>query len=113
MSKYRNKKVRVDGFLFDSLMEHQRYVQLKLMRDAGVIHDLHVHPVFKLQEKFYSYTQQKYIRPITYTADFSYNEDGKVVVEDVKGVKTAVFNLKRRIFEYRFPSVLFKVVEQI
>lgn len=113
MMKYRNQKVVDDGITFDSKMEHRRYVQLKMMQKSGVIADLHVHPTFKLQPGYYSNSQQKKILPITYTADYSYLEDGKVVVEDVKGFKTAAFNLKRRMLEYLYPSILFKVIEDV
>jgi hypothetical protein len=37
MSKYRNKKVLVDGVAFDSKKEAKRYRELKLMEDAGMI----------------------------------------------------------------------------
>jgi hypothetical protein len=113
MRKYHNHKVIDDEITFDSLMEHRRYVQLKMMQKAGAILDLHVHPTFKLQPAYYSNSQRKKIQAITYTADYSYLEDGKVVVEDVKGFKTAVFNLKRRMLEYLYPNILFKVVEDV
>lgn len=102
-----------DGIQFDSLMEHKRYLQLKLLLKAGVILDLHIHPKFKLQPKFYSTSQRKNIAAIIFTADFSYLEDGQVIVEDVKGVKTVAFNLKRRIFEYHYPNILFRVIESV
>lgn len=113
MSKYKSKKVKHDGFLFDSMMEHRRYLELKLLCSAKVITDLHVHPIFKLQDKFYSNSQKKNIQAITYTADFSYLENGEIVVEDVKGFRTAAFNLKRRIFEHQYPTILFRVIEKV
>jgi hypothetical protein len=113
VAKYHNRYVVDDGIRFDSLMEHRRYQELKLLIKAGVIMDLHVHPKFMLQEKYFSHSQRKNIQAITYTGDFSYLENGKIVVEDVKGIKTAVFNLKRRIFEYYFPNILFRVVEKV
>jgi hypothetical protein len=102
-----------DGFVFDSMMEHRRYEQLKMLIQAKAISDLHVHPVFKLQDKFYSNSQKKNIPAITYAADFSYLEDGGIIVEDVKGFRTAAFNLKRRIFEHQYPTILFRVVEKV
>lgn len=40
MSKYHSKKTEVDGILFDSKKEAQRYQQLKLMEKAGILCDL-------------------------------------------------------------------------
>ena len=38
-------------------------------------------------------------RKIEYIADFQYIENGKTIVEDVKGIQTDVFKLKHKIFE--------------
>lgn len=113
MGKYKSRSIVDDGIRFDSLMEHRRYQDLLLLIKAGEIRDLHVHPKFLLQEKYFSHSQKKNIPAITYTADFSYIEDGTVVVEDVKGFKTAVFNLKRRMFEYYFPNIKFRVIGEV
>lgn len=113
MSKYRNKKVAADGFQFDSQMEYRRYCELKLLQRAGEIKDLHVHPKYKLLPKYYSNSQHRNIPAIIYTADFTYLEDGKVIVEDVKGVSTTAFNLKRRLFEYHYPSVFFRLIKSV
>jgi hypothetical protein len=113
LRKYHNRKVLDDGIKFDSLMEHRRYLDLKLMIKAGIIRDLHVHPAFKLQDKYFSTSQRKNIPAIIYTADFSYLEDSRVVVEDVKGIKTVAFNLKRRMFEYKYPGINFRVLEKV
>ena len=53
----------------------------------------------------------KAIRPLTYTADFKYVEHGHLVVEDVKGVRTQVFRVKAKLFQWQHPSIHFKVVE--
>jgi len=36
-SKYRNKKIQIDGRTFDSKLEAKRYVELKRLQEAGVI----------------------------------------------------------------------------
>ena len=43
-------------------------------------------------------------RQITYKADFTYfsNEDNKIHVIDVKGFKTDVYNIKKKMFEYKY-----------
>lgn len=47
-------------------------------------------------------------KPIHYVPDFMYFEDGKLVAEDVKGYKTDVYRLKRKMFLYRYPEIEFR-----
>ena len=50
-------------------------------------------------------------RAITYTADFKVTyADGHVEIIDVKGIKTEVFKLKRKIFEFQYPDLTLKIV---
>ena len=101
-SKYRNEKVYLDGTKFDSNRECQRYIELKTMLNAGLIKDLELQKTFVLQEG-YSINGHK-VRPITYKADFVYFdiEKHKTVVEDVKGMRTDVYKIKKKLFEYKF-----------
>lgn len=103
--KYHNRKTVVDGITFDSAAEAGRYTELKLLERAGKIKDLRLQPKFELIPAFQK-NGKKY-RKTTYIADFSYfdNESMKNVVEDVKGVKTQVFALKKKLFEYRYPDL--------
>lgn len=103
--KYHNKKTVVDGITFDSAAEAGRYTELKLLERAGEIKDLKLQPKFELIPAFQK-NGKKY-RKTTYIADFSYfdNESMKNVVEDVKGVKTQVYALKKKLFEYRYPDL--------
>lgn len=39
-------------------------------------------------------------RPVRYIADFVYTENGKEVVEDVKGLRTDTYKLKRKMMLY-------------
>lgn len=98
MSKYNAKKTIIDGIKFDSRKEARRYQELMLMQKAGVIKDLALQPNFLLQEKF-KY-QGKTQRKIEYIADFMYWDCEKscCVVEDVKGMKTDVYKLKKKLF---------------
>lgn len=92
MTKYNNKKTEVDGIIFDSKKEAHRYLQLKHLQDTGVISHLKLQPRFdfKLNGKLMFY----------YKADFEYcTDDAQRVIEDVKGVRTTVFNLKKKIIE--------------
>ena len=100
MTKYNATPTTVDGIRFDSKREAQRYQELNLLYAAGGIHRLAIHPRYVLLEPF-TVKGVKY-RGITYEADFEYIENGVTVVEDVKGKRTAVFNLKEKLFLNRY-----------
>ncbi len=105
MSKYYSKKVVVDGITFDSKKEANRYSELKMLEKAGKIKDLKLQHQFVLQPPFRK--NGKAIRAITYVADFTYYdlEKMKNVVEDVKGYKTDVYSMKKKMFEYIYPDL--------
>ena len=91
-SKYGNRKLKApDGQVFDSVKEFHRYGVLRLLERAGKISDL------KRQVSFELIPKQDGERACTYVADFTYYEDGKLVVEDCKGFKTEVYRLKRKL----------------
>lgn len=90
MSKYNAVAVVTDGYRFDSKMEERRYQVLKLMERAGEIDSLIVHPLFVLHSVG--------MQPICkYEADFSYYQGEEKIIEDVKGVKTSIYNLKKKM----------------
>lgn len=96
MSKYNNRKVTVDGLVFDSRKEYIRYRELALLQRAGQVSDL------KRQVKFELIPSQKVggkvvERACTYVADFVYTENGKTVVEDTKGFRTKEYIIKRKL----------------
>lgn len=105
MSKYRSKKVVVDGITFDSKKERDRYLELKLLERYGKIKDLELQHKFELQPSFKK--KGKTIRAITYVADFVYFdlETMRIVVEDAKGYKTDVYMLKKKMFEFKYPEL--------
>lgn len=107
MSKYGNKKTVIDGITFDSQAEARRYEELCLLQRAGEITALRLQPKYELQPKFKR--GKKTILPITYIADFEYLEGDKVVAEDVKGVKTQVFSLKAKMFQFRYPDIELRI----
>jgi len=108
MVKYNNKKTQVDMFVFDSALEAKRYKQLALLEKANKITNLKLQPKFLLQESFRK--DGKTYRKIEYKADFCYEENGKTVVEDVKGKETEVFKLKHKIFEHKYPLLSLKII---
>lgn len=97
-SKYNAKKANVDGHKFDSKKEAERYRELKLLEKAKEIRNLELQPRFLLQDKFKDKTGTTH-RKIEYVADFMYvDKDDKKIVEDVKGVMTDVYKLKKKLF---------------
>lgn len=109
MNKYRNKKIQIDRYVFDSIAEGQRYRELALLERAGKISDLKLQPRFLLQESFKK--NGKTYRKIEYVADFQYKENGRIIVEDVKGMETKEFKIKRKLFEYKYPDLELKIIK--
>lgn len=85
-----------DGIVFDSKKEMKRYLVLKLLEKNGEIQNLELQPVIELQESFRY--KGKAIRAIQYKADFKYNEGVLTVIEDVKGMKTKEYIIKKKLF---------------
>ena len=109
MNKYRNKKVIVDGKEFDSKREGNRYKELRLLERVGKISNLELQPRFLLQDSFKK--NGKTYRKIEYVADYKYIENGKTIVEDVKGMQTDVFKLKHKIFEKVYPDLELRIIK--
>lgn len=102
--KYNAKGETVDGHHFPSKKEARRYRELKLLEMAGEISGLELQPKFCLQESFKD-RHGKTHKGIYYIADFKYyDSQGNAVIEDAKGVKTQVFNLKMKLFLRRYPE---------
>lgn len=99
-NKYHNKKVEYDGIKFDSVKEKNRYIGLKQLEKLGVIHNLELQKKYVLQPSFK--LNGKTIRSITYIADFVYIQDGVEIIEDVKGMRTKEYLLKKKLFEYKY-----------
>lgn len=90
-NKYGARKTVVDGITFASAKEAKRYGELKLMERAGLIQGLALQPRFPLR------VNDQLIA--TYVADFLFDEAGETVVEDVKGVRTPVYRLKKKLMK--------------
>ena len=91
MGKYKNVKTTIDGITFDSKKESARYAELKLLARSGLIQNLRLQVPYELIPK------QPGERAVKYIADFVYTENGETVVEDVKGVRTDVYRLKKKL----------------
>lgn len=79
------------------------------MQKAKKIKNLELQPKFLLQESFKK--KGKTYRKIEYIADFKYIENGQVIVEDVKGMETKEFKIKRKLFEYKYPDLELKIIK--
>lgn len=101
-SKYHNAKVKdLDGQTYDSKREYRRWNDLQLLERAGMIKDL------RRQVKFVLIPAQRINgkvveRECSYIADFTYEADGKTVVEDCKGFRTDTYKLKRKMMLYKY-----------
>ena len=98
MNKYHSVKVRVDGMTFDSKKEYRRWLDLKMLQRAGLISDLRRQVKYELVETPYDEDGKALFRGASYIADFVYVENGKTIVEDCKGKKTDVYQLKKKWF---------------
>lgn len=112
-SKYNAKKVTVDDLKFDSKKEAKRYQKLKEMEQYGIIKNLQMQVPYQLIPPQYDEitemtksgklkTKKVLVeRKVVYVADFVYEQDGKIVVEDVKGYRRggayANFVIKRKL----------------
>lgn len=80
------------------------------MERAGVIKDLELQPKFELIPTIRTETET--LRKTVYRADFRYTDTktGGVVVEDVKGFRTDVYKLKKKMLLYKYKGIDFKEV---
>jgi hypothetical protein len=94
--KYGNKPCEINGEKYRSQRERDRHQELVLLQRAGQIAGLTREVPFVLAD---AVTIQGRRRPsLRYVADYVYcTADGQQVVEDCKGVRTPVYNLKRHL----------------
>lgn len=88
-NKYGAKLVRVDGLVFSSKGEYERWKILKLLERNGNISNL------RRQVRYPFFHGDVKIE--TYVADFVYNQNGETVVEDAKGYVTKDYRRKRKL----------------
>lgn len=116
-SKYGNRKTMVNGIEFDSQKEARRYQELRLLERSGRISNLRLQVKYVLIptqraasfEVYKSGPQKGHRKPgkvleneCAYIADFVYTQDGSEVVEDTKGMRTAVYRIKRKLMLERY-----------
>lgn len=116
-NKYGSQKVTIDCIRFDSIKEARRYQQLNLMLLSGEITGLELQVPFELIPAQYEESERLITKgphkgehkrgkciekSVVYVSDFVYSENGKRIVEDVKGMRTKDYIIKRKLFRYLF-----------
>lgn len=98
-AKYRNKKTEIGGEKFDSKAEGGRFVALRRMQEAGLIINLRRQVSFELAPAVKIPGKGRMSPPLRYFADFVYEQDGKQIIEDVKGQEkvTEGYRIKRHL----------------
>lgn len=84
--------------------EAKRYEQLLLLENAGKITDLKKQVRFELIPAY-----SKIQRAMFYIADFTYFEGKEFIVEDVKGFRTDVYKLKKKLFYHTYKILIREV----
>ena len=99
-NKYNAVKTTVDGITFDSKAEARRYGELKLLKQAGQIRWFNLQPSFLLTGG------------VRYRPDFIVcGQDGRIWVEDVKGMETQAFKIKRKMWAALYPDIWLEVIK--
>ena len=102
-NKFGAKKTEVDGIVFDSKAEAERYGTLKLLEHAKQVRCVTVKPEYPLK-----------INGVLigfYEPDFGYFEGGRNYVDDVKGVITEAASLRMRVFMACYPEIRLRIVD--
>ena len=87
--KFNAHRTEVDGITFDSKKEALRYMELKILSKTGHISELKLQPEYPMIVNGH--------KVCSYRADFRYVENGKTVVEDCKGMRTPMYQLKKKL----------------
>ncbi len=105
-SKYNNCRFTDSEGSWDSKRERERWGQLRLLESSGRIQQLRKKVVYELIAS--SFKNHKRLRPIQYVADFVYIEQGIMVVEDSKGFRNKVYELKKRLMWEKYGIDIFE-----
>lgn len=97
MNKYHAKKTSIDGIVFDSKKEAEYYSLLRVQERLGKISGLKLQQKYQVIKPAVDHNGKK-LPAIYYIADFVYwDNEAKLHVVDVKGFKTPVYKLKKRL----------------
>lgn len=98
--KFNAKKVKDQGYVFDSLLEHRRFLELQLLIRAGEITGLEVHPSFPIV------INDKKVCIVE--LDFGYKKRpdlNTMYYDDCKGFDTDMSKLKRKLLLACYPGI--------
>lgn len=96
-SKYNNVKVATPHGVFDSKKEAERFKYLQEGVELGFITSLIRQVTFELAPKVKQEGNERATPAMRYKADFIYIQGGVLVVEDVKGMKTRTYLMKKHL----------------
>ena len=96
----------VNGITFDS-EEEACYYEEVVLKDPSIT-SYKTQPKYLLQEGFQKYGRK--FNPVYYEADFEIERGLEITVVDVKGMPTETANLKRKLFDKRYPDKLLEWV---
>lgn len=104
VNKFHNKKIKVDGIVYDSTKEYERHCYLKILEKAGDISNLRFHKdsITLIEDPL-----------VKYIPDFCYIENGNNIVEDFKGMQTKEFILKKKMIISMIKKGSLKIVFRI
>lgn len=117
-NKYNNNRVVFDGHVFDSEKERDRYIVLKQKQRRGEIFSLQLQKKFVLTDAIYvdergiivdrhTKGRKLYAKKSEYKCDFFYyTKNGDPVIEDVKGYKTDLYQLKKKVMADKYGIVI-------
>ena len=105
-NKYNATKTFVNGIKFDSKLEVRIYKELVRLKELDQIQFIALQTPYELQEKYENVVGKK-IRSINYKCDFVVIDNKSIeYVIDVKGMLTPLFNVKKKLFEYKYAKQL-------
>lgn len=101
-SKYKAVKINNRFGKFDSKKEYERYLMLLDREKHGEISNLERQVEYILVPRQVDEKGKTLEQAVKYRADFKYVEGGREVVEDVKGIKTRDYIIKRKLMLERY-----------
>ena len=108
-SKKSKEKRTLNGYTFSSDVEYRFYVYLLSKQEKGIVKNIIIQPKYLLQEMYVKYGKK--VLPIYYISDFEVEyENGDIITYDVKGMSTPDFILKKKIFDYKYPDKILRVI---
>lgn len=129
MGKIKHIRTVIDDITFDSKMESDYYLKLKMDKQNGLIKDFELQPEFMLQDKFIVVdgqvvegsnpdfnkikrrTKAETVRAIKYRGDFLITDlDDTQRVVDTKGQSTTEFEIKKKMFMYKYPHLKLEII---